>query len=198
MSLVWLYSPQKQCRTDHGMSQSELTGRICDFPYEQCLRDSAAIKDFDIPSDGQQSTSALVKAVDIRVGIAMNENDAEARRNVVQLLQGGGRASSAFATAVKPQSQARAQYAVQPVSAPQPIPVAEKQLAMYTMRLNEWAGAHNYTVRYTYEQLSVDPPLWECTARVPDGQVLKDSGKNKTTAKHMALMKVCKVRGLRV
>lgn len=192
---------QAKCSADHEILQSVLEGRICDFPYDQCLRDLNAIKDFDIPSDGQQTTSALMKAVNIRIGIVMSENDAEARRNLVQLLQGGGCASSAFANAVEPRNQARMQYAVQPVSAPQPVPAAElpqKQLAMYTMRLNEWAGLHNYTIRYTYDHVSVDPPLWECTAHCPDGEVLKDIGKNKTIAKHMASMKVCNVRKLRV
>ena len=129
----------------------------------------------------------------------MSENDAEARRATVQLLQGGGCASSAFASAA--QSQPREQRLVQPVSALQSGSAAElphKQLAMYTMKLHEWAAERNHSVRYTYEQLAVDPPLWECTVATTDGLVLKDIGKNKKNAQHMASMKACKAQGLRV
>ena len=168
-----------------------------DFPYTECLEDIAAIKAIDLPSDGSHSTSALVKALKTKIGIIMDQDDQEARQNLIKLLQGGGTAKSAFADAARAQAPQYRGGAVQPVSATLINPEPELQLPMYTMRLNEWCQKNKKMSQYSHRHLSVNPPLHEATVTV-DGRTLKGYDTTQKFARHRAAMAACEALKIKV
>lgn len=165
--------------------QFELKALLYDFPFAQCLQDLAAIDDFELAGDGTSSTSALVRAVETKIGVIINRGDVTARQQMIQLLQAGGTAESAFAQAPgvlrAPEVQQPSGVAVESES---------KQLAIYTMRLNEWCAKRNKMLSYSFDQLTVEPPSFKAVLAL-DGKKHTGIGKNKKMAQHMASKEAC-------
>lgn len=155
---------------------------IIGFPYTDCIEYVDGIKAIELP--GTISTGNKPFALFMtKIGALLDQGDGEARQKLAVMIQNRGGTGDSILRDDKRM----------PPSAPNAEELAkdkDAQIAMYTMKLNEWCQRKGKSLDFDDKHLSVDPPLWEVKLKV-EGFEFSGKGKKRKSAQHIASMKAC-------
>ena len=163
--------------------QSELVQALINFPYSDCIEKLDAVRVVNIPEAVHSVNTKPYTTFVTKLGAAADQVDSQTRKRLISVIQTRGGTVPATANTED-------EIPPSPPSSNDGEIGADTEIAMYTMRLNEWATKRYKSTSFDPKHITVDPPLWEVKLLV-EGETFVGRAKKQKSAKHIACKQAC-------
>jgi len=151
---------------------------MLDFPFGDCVESIDGIRRVEVPGHVYKASKKPFALLMTKIGAILDQGDSGTRQKLAIMIQNYAIADFKVdldQTMLPPSPLSRDELALD----------NDQQIAMYTMKLNEWGQRKNKSIHFEPKHKTVDPPLWEVELRV-EGLVFIGRAKEKKRAQHIA------------